>query len=68
MPVPAGPVRLALALRERLLGPGFSPEVLDVILEDVRLDPEPAAKALGIRLRQLDETLERSLRMHEAAP
>jgi NADH dehydrogenase len=67
MAVPVAAVRLALGLRERLLGPGFSPEVLDVILDDVRLDPEPAAKALGIRLHSLDETLERTLQLEAAA-
>jgi uncharacterized protein YbjT (DUF2867 family) len=66
-PVPVGPVRAALGLRARLLGPGFSPEVLDVILDDVRLDPAPAARALGIALRALDETLERTLELEAAA-
>jgi NADH dehydrogenase len=67
VPVPVAAVRLALGLRERFLGPGFSPEVLDVILDDVRLDPKPAAKALRIELRPLDETLERTLELEAAA-
>jgi len=67
LPVPAGVVRAALGLRERLLGPGFSPEVLDVILDDVRLDPQPAAKALRVALRPLDETLARTLELEAAA-
>ncbi|HKC51311.1 MAG TPA: NAD(P)H-binding protein [Myxococcota bacterium] len=67
VPVPAALLRLALGLRERFLGPGFSPEVLDVILDDVRLDPEPAAKALGIALHALDATLERTLELEAAA-
>lgn len=67
VPVPVAPVRAALGLRQRLLGPGFSPEVLDVILDDVRLDPAPAARALGIALRSLDETLERTLELEAAA-
>jgi len=67
LPVPVAVVRLALGLRERLLGPGFSPEVLDVILDDVRLDPGPAAKACGVSLHPLDETLERTLELEAAA-
>ena len=67
VPVPVAVVRIALHLRERLLGPGFSPEVLDVILDDVRIDPKPAAKALGIALHPLDETLERTLELEAAA-
>lgn len=67
VPVPVALVRAALGLRERFLGPGFSPEVLDVILDDVRLDPEPAAKALGIALHPLDQTLERTLELEAAA-
>lgn len=67
LPVPAAAVRIALGLRERFLGPGFSPEVLDVILDDVRIDPQPAASALRIRLRTLDETLERTLELEAAA-
>ncbi|MFI5316278.1 MAG: NAD(P)H-binding protein [Myxococcota bacterium] len=67
VPVPAGVVRAALGARELLFGPGFSPEVLDVILDDVRLDPLPAAAALGIALRPLDDTLERTLELEAAA-
>jgi NADH dehydrogenase len=67
VPVPVAAVRMALGLRERFFGPGFSPDVLDVILDDVRLDPTPAAKALGISLRALDETLQRTLELEAAA-
>ena len=67
LPVPVAWVRAALGLRERFLGPGFSPEVLDVILDDVRLDPQPAAKALGIALHPLDDTLRRTLELEAAA-
>ena len=49
------------ALRTALFGPGFSPDVIDVMLSDTRFDPLPAAKALGIELRALDETLAHSL-------
>jgi len=61
VPVPTRLLRSILALRTQWLGPGFSPEVIEVMLEDTRLDPAPAAKALGIALRPLDETLEHSL-------
>jgi NADH dehydrogenase len=67
LPLPVGVVRAALGVRQLLFGPGFSPEVLDVILDDVRLDPQPAAKALGIALRPLDETLVRTLELEAAA-
>ncbi len=67
VPVPARLLRVVLVLRSRLLGPGFSPEVIDVMLADTRLDPAPAAKALGISLRSLDETLEHSLALADAA-
>jgi NADH dehydrogenase len=63
VPVPISAVRAVLALRETLLGPGFSRDVLDVILSDVRLDPQLAAAALGLRLRSLDETLARTLKL-----
>jgi uncharacterized protein YbjT (DUF2867 family) len=67
VPVPVGLVRVVLGLRARLLGPGFSPEVLDVILDDVRIDPAPAARALGITLHPLDDTLARTLALEAAA-
>lgn len=59
--VPTAIVKAALALRTLLLGPGFSPEVIEVMMTDTRIDPEPAAKALGVPLRPLDETLAYSL-------
>ncbi len=61
LPVPVAPLRALLALRTALLGPGFSPDVIDVMLCDARFDPTPAAKALGIELRPLDETIAHSL-------
>ncbi len=61
VPVPTLLLKAVLALRTRLFGPGFSPEVIDVMLADTRLDPEPAAKALGLALRPLHETLAHSL-------
>jgi NADH dehydrogenase len=67
VPLPAAVIRLVCGLREKLLGPGFSPDVLDVILDDVRLDPQPAAKALGVALHPLDATLARTLELEAAA-
>jgi uncharacterized protein YbjT (DUF2867 family) len=67
LPVPDALVRAALGVRGMLFGPGFSPEILDVLLDDVRLDPQPAAKALGVELRPLDETLRRTLELEAAA-
>ncbi|HTI55483.1 MAG TPA: NAD(P)H-binding protein [Verrucomicrobiae bacterium] len=60
-PAPTGLVRLALALRQRLAGPGFSPDALEVITTDTRLDPAPAAAALGLGLTSLDEMIRHSL-------
>jgi NADH dehydrogenase len=59
--VPTGLVRLGLALRRRLAGPGFSPDTLEVITTDTRLDPAPAAAALGLFLTSLDEMIRHSL-------
>ena len=67
VPVPIALVRKLLALRTSLLGPGFSPDVIDVMLADARFDPTPAAKALGIELRPLDETLAHSLALMDCA-
>jgi len=67
VPVPTLLLRAILTLRTWLLGPGFSPEVIEVMLADARLDPAPAAKALGITLRPLDETLAHSLTLASAA-
>ena len=60
-PVPTSLVRLGLALRGRLAGPGFSPDALEVITTDTRLDPAPAAAALGLGLTSLDEMIRHSL-------
>lgn len=67
LPVPIELLRAVLALRTRLFGPGFSPEVIEVMLADTKLDPVPAATALGIALRPLDETLAQSLALASAA-
>jgi NADH dehydrogenase len=67
VPVPVALVRVLLGLRTKLFGPGFSPDVIDVMLADSRFDPAPAAKALGIELRPLDETLAHSLALMACA-
>jgi len=57
MPIPLPVLRALLELRTRLLGPGFSPDALDVILDEHVVDPKPALEALGIELTPLDATL-----------
>lgn len=54
-------VRLALMLRPRLAGPGFSPDALEVVTTDTRIDPAPAAAALGIALTGVDDMIRQSL-------
>ena len=56
-----GLLSFVLAIRQRVSGPGFSPDVVDVITADTRLDPQPAASELGIRLTGIDEMIENSL-------
>ena len=50
-----------LAIRQRVAGPGFSVDALEVITADTRLDARPAASELGIRLTGIDEMIENSL-------
>ncbi len=59
--VPPRLVRLALMLRQRLARPGFSTDALEVITTDTRLDPAPAAAALGIALTGIDDMIRQSL-------
>jgi uncharacterized protein YbjT (DUF2867 family) len=59
--IPKGLLSFVLAIRRRVLGPGFSPDVLDVITADTRLDPQAAASELGIRLTGIDEMIKSSL-------
>jgi uncharacterized protein YbjT (DUF2867 family) len=67
VPVPTLLLRAILTLRTWLLGPGFTADVIEVMLADARFDPAPAATALGIALRPLDETLAHSLALARAA-
>ena len=59
--VPTTPVRWLLAARTRLLGPGLSPDSIEVILADTRVDAKAAAEELGIAFTPLELTLRRSL-------
>jgi len=52
---------LVLAIRQRIAGPGFSPDALEVVTADTRLDPQPAACKLGIQLTGIDEMIKYSL-------
>ena len=46
---------------QRFSGPGFSPDAVDVITANTRLDSRPAASELGIQLTGIDEMIKRSL-------
>ena len=59
--IPKAPLRLALAIRRCVSGPGFSRDVVDVITADTRLDSQSAASSLGIQLTGLDEMIKKSL-------
>lgn len=60
--IPTRFLRLALTVRQRIAGSGFSPDVLDVITADTQLDPMPAATELGVQLTGIDEMIVQSLR------
>ncbi|HXV36786.1 MAG TPA: hypothetical protein VEC18_06545, partial [Myxococcota bacterium] len=58
--IPKRLLLLVAELAERwLANPPLTRSALEVILADDELDPEPARRALGIRLTPLDETLRR---------
>jgi len=57
LPLPVGLIRRALALRSSVLGPGFSPDALEVILDSNSIDPEAARAALDLQLTRLEDTL-----------
>jgi hypothetical protein len=59
--IPKGLLAFGLRIRRRAGGPGFSVAVLEVITADTRLDPQPAAGELGIRLTGIDEMIQNSL-------
>jgi uncharacterized protein YbjT (DUF2867 family) len=60
--IPKPLLSLVLAIRERVAGAGFSRDALDVVTADSRLDPQPAARELGIQLAGIDEMIKESLR------
>ena len=59
--IPKGLLSFMLAIRQRVSGPGFSPDVVEVITANTRLDSRPAASELGIHLTGIDEMIKRSL-------
>jgi uncharacterized protein YbjT (DUF2867 family) len=59
--IPKNLFSLLLAIRQRIAGPGFSPDALEVVTADTRLDPQPAACKLGIQLTGIDEMIKDSL-------
>lgn len=59
--IPRSFISLMLAIRQRFAGPGFSRDVLEVVTADTRLDPQPAARQIGIQLTGIDEMIKHSL-------
>jgi uncharacterized protein YbjT (DUF2867 family) len=59
--IPKGMLCLMLAIRQRVSGPGFSPDAVEVITANTRLDSQPAANELGIHLTGIDEMIKKSL-------
>jgi uncharacterized protein YbjT (DUF2867 family) len=59
--IPKGLLSFMLAIRQRVSGPGFSPDVVEVITANTRLDSRPAASELGIQLTGIDEMIKKSL-------
>ena len=55
-----GFLSFVLAIRRAISGPGFSPDVVDVITADTKLDPQLAASELGIQLTGIDEMIRSS--------
>jgi NADH dehydrogenase len=62
VPLPPWLARAAAHLRRG----GVTPDVIEVLMSHTRRDPEPAARALGLRLTPLDALLRRSLHVAEA--
>ena len=60
--IPKGLLSFALSIRQRVSGPGFSPDAVEVITADTRLDSRPAASELGIQLTGIDEMIKNSFR------
>ena len=45
--IPKGLLSFLLAIRRRVFGPGFSPDAIEVITANTRLDSQPAASRIG---------------------
>jgi uncharacterized protein YbjT (DUF2867 family) len=58
--IPKKLVSLAMAVRMRIAGPGFSPDAVEVVTANTRLDWRPAASELGIQLTGIDEMIKKS--------
>lgn len=54
-----------LSIRQRIRGPGFSADAVEVITADTRLDPGPVASELGIRVTGIEEMIRNSLGQRE---
>lgn len=61
VPAPAPIVRLALVTLRSIGAPGASPDALEVLTTDTRIDPAPAAREFGIDLTGLDDMIRDSL-------
>jgi uncharacterized protein YbjT (DUF2867 family) len=59
--IPKGLLSLALAIRQRFAGPGFSPDAVEVITANTCLDSRLAASELGIHLTGINEMIKKSL-------
>jgi hypothetical protein len=59
--IPKSLLSWALAIRKRVGVRGFSPDVLEVITADTRIDPQLAANKIGIQLTGIDEMIQASL-------
>lgn len=59
--IPKGLLSFMLAIRQRVSGPGFSADAVEVITANTRLDSQPAASELGIQLTGIDEMIKKSL-------
>ena len=59
--IPKGLLSFALTIRQRVSGPGFSRDAVEVITANTRLDPRPVASELGIQLTGIDEMIKNSL-------
>jgi NADH dehydrogenase len=60
--IPKALLSFALAIRQRVAGPGFSPDAVEVITADTSVDSRPAAGELGIHLTGIDAMIEKSLK------